>query len=50
LTLVVAIVMNSLIIPYGIGFEQNFSTSPFIIFAFLVYVIDIPVRMRTGVT
>jgi hypothetical protein len=48
--LIIAIVINSLIIPYGLGFEQNFATNPFIIFAFVIYVIDIPVRLRTGVS
>jgi hypothetical protein len=49
LTLIIAIIINSLIIPYGLGFEQNFSTNTFVIFAFVIYLIDIPVRLRTGV-
>lgn len=48
LLLITAIVINLLMIPYGIGFEANFSTNPFIIFSLIIYIIDIPVRLRSG--
>lgn len=50
LALIVAIMINSILVPYGIGFEHNYAMDPFIIISFIIYLIDIPVRVRTGVT
>lgn len=50
LILITAITINILLIPYGIGFETNFSTHPLIIFSLIVYLIDIPVRIRSGMS
>jgi len=49
-TLIAAITINSFMIPYGIGFEFDFAFHPLIIFGVVVYIIDIPVRIRTGIT
>lgn len=48
--LMTTIIINTFLVPFGIGFEQNFSTHPLMIFCLIVYVIDIPVRIRTGVS
>jgi len=50
MTLFAAVMINSFMIPFGIGFETTFATHPLIIFSVVVYLIDIPFRMRTGIT
>lgn len=50
IALIVAITLNSILIPYGISFEASFVYHPIIISCIIVYTIDIPMRIRTGVT
>lgn len=45
----IAITVNALLVTFGIGFDRDFATHPLLITAFLVYVIDIPIRIRTGI-
>ena len=48
--LVTAIIINSLIVPYQLGYEQDYTEHPLILFGLIVYIFDIPVRLRTGVS
>jgi hypothetical protein len=50
LTLCAAITANCIMIPYGLGYLSNFWNHPLIIFGWVVYSVDIPVRLRTGIT
>lgn len=50
LTLCAAITTNCIMIPYGLGYLSNFWNHPLIIFGWVVYSVDIPVRLRTGIT
>jgi hypothetical protein len=45
-----ATTINAVMIPYGIGFEQDYALHSLIIASFVVYLIDIPIRIRTGIT
>ena len=47
--LTVAIIINFLLIPYGIAFNEYFWNHPLIIFAWIIYMFDIPVRLRTAI-
>lgn len=48
--LVTAIIINSLMVPYQLGYEQDYTEHPLILFCLIVYIFDIPVRLRTGVS
>jgi Ion transport protein len=50
LLLVTAIIINSLMVPYQLGYEQDYTEHPLILFCLIVYIFDIPVRLRTGVS
>jgi len=47
--LIFSISVNAIMIPYGIGFEFDFSLHPLLIFGLVVYILDIPIRIRTGI-
>lgn len=38
------------IVPYGIGFQEDFGFDATLIVCQIVYAIDIPLRMRLGIT
>jgi uncharacterized membrane protein len=41
---------QTILVTYGVGFEQNVLFNPVYIVCAVIYVIDMPMRARTGVT
>ena len=37
-------------VPYQLGYEQDYTQHPLILFSLVVYIVDIPIRLRTGVS
>jgi len=37
-------------VPYQLGFDQDYTENPLILFCLIVYIFDIPVKLRTGVS
>lgn len=45
-----AILTQTVLVTYGVGFDQNVQFEPAYFVCTVIYMIDIPVRIRTGVT
>lgn len=39
-----------ILVPYGIAFDLDYGDDPGLIVCQIIYIIDMPLRMRTGIT